>query len=129
MLLAAIWFWSAALQTGNQAMLLSLAIVFATMLQMSLLGALLTFAAKPLYFVHASTTLPWHLSPLEDQQLGGLFIWVVGGVLTMVWAAASAAKYLMQDEASHLLHSSGANWEEGPLKPTVGNRSHGLSAI
>lgn len=111
MLLAAIWLWSAVLQSGNQAMLLSMAIVFATMLQMSLLGALLTFAATPLYFVHASTTLPWHLSPLQDQQLGGLFIWVVGGVLTMVWAAASAAKYLMQDQdkAPHLLLSSGVN--------------------
>lgn len=44
--------------------------------QMGMLGALLTFAARPLYEAHALTTTPFGLSPLEDQQLAGLVLWV-----------------------------------------------------
>jgi putative membrane protein len=52
-----------------------------TVMQMSLLGALLTFARQPLYAPHMTTTWSWGLSPLEDQQLGGLIMWIPGGVL------------------------------------------------
>jgi putative membrane protein len=44
--------------------------------QMGMLGALLTFAGRPLYAAHALTTGPFGLSPLEDQQLAGLILWV-----------------------------------------------------
>lgn len=44
--------------------------------QMGMLGALLTFAGRPLYAAHALTTAPFGLSPLEDQQLAGLILWV-----------------------------------------------------
>lgn len=44
--------------------------------QMGLLGALITFASEPLYVPHFTTTAPWDLSPLEDQQLAGLIMWV-----------------------------------------------------
>jgi putative membrane protein len=97
MLLAAVWLWSATLRRGSQLLFGSLLTMLGTMLQMSLLGALLTFAAEPLYFVHASTTWPWRLSPLEDQQLGGLFMWVIGGVLVMAWAALVFAQYLVRE--------------------------------
>lgn len=55
--------------------------LLATMVQMGLLGALLTFAATPLYAWHAVTTQLWGLSPLEDQQLAGLIMWVPGAGL------------------------------------------------
>ena len=37
----------------------SLLSISAAMLQMSLLGAVLTFARRPLFSVHALTTVPW----------------------------------------------------------------------
>jgi putative membrane protein len=46
--------------------------------QMSLLGALLTFAAEPLYAPHLATAWAWSLSPLDDQRLGGLIMWAPG---------------------------------------------------
>lgn len=49
--------------------------LFATMVQTGLLGALLTFAGQPLYGPHLATTAAWSLSPLADQQLGGLIMW------------------------------------------------------
>lgn len=45
-------------------------------IQMGMLGALLVFAANPLYVPHFATTLAFNLSPLNDQQLGGLIMWV-----------------------------------------------------
>ena len=78
LLLAALWFWRAAFAARADA---ALAAGLATTAQMGALGALLTFAPRPLYAVHAASTWPWGLSPLEDQQLGGLLMWVPGGVL------------------------------------------------
>lgn len=57
-----------------------------TTVQMGLLGALLTFAAKPLYGWHFLTTQPWGLTPLEDQQLAGLIMWVPGAGLYLAAA-------------------------------------------
>lgn len=57
----------------------SIAALLATMMQMGLLGALLTFARSPLYAWHETTTQVWGLAPLEDQQLAGLIMWVIGG--------------------------------------------------
>jgi putative membrane protein len=45
------------------------------MLPMGLLGAVLTLAPAPFYAPHFFTTESWGLSPLEDQQLGGLIMW------------------------------------------------------
>jgi putative membrane protein len=44
--------------------------------QMGLLGALLVFAPDALYVPHFGTTLAYGVSPLDDQQLGGLIMWV-----------------------------------------------------
>jgi putative membrane protein len=74
----AAWFWHGVQRaTRADAALLS---GLATAAQMGALGAFLTFAPRPLFAPHAATTLPWGLTPLEDQQLGGLLMWVPGGV-------------------------------------------------
>jgi putative membrane protein len=49
--------------------------------QMCLLGALLTLSRHAWFAAHAETTWPWGLSPIEDQNLGGLIMWVPGGIL------------------------------------------------
>jgi putative membrane protein len=48
----------------------------ATIGQMGLLGALIAFAPRPLYPMHLTSTAAWGLSPLADQQLAGLLMWV-----------------------------------------------------
>lgn len=47
-----------------------------TAAQMGLLGALIAFAPDPLYSAHVLSTEAWGFSPLEDQQLAGLIMWV-----------------------------------------------------
>lgn len=55
--------------------LMAIALLLAMMVQMGLLGALITFAGAPLYAPHYVSTQPWGLSPIEDQQLAGLVMW------------------------------------------------------
>jgi cytochrome c oxidase assembly factor CtaG len=43
-----------------------------TILQMGFLGALITFAGRPLYEPHLLTTGPWGLSPLEDGKIDAI---------------------------------------------------------
>ena len=50
--------------------------LLATIMQMGFLGALLVFARQPLFAPHFTTTLAFGLTPLEDQQLSGLLMWV-----------------------------------------------------
>ncbi len=50
--------------------------LFATISQMGLLGALLTFLRVPVYASHLATTGAFGLTPVEDQQLAGLIMWV-----------------------------------------------------
>lgn len=54
----------------------SIAALLAMVAQMGLLGALITFAPNALYLPHIYTTEIWGFSPLEDQQLAGLIMWV-----------------------------------------------------
>ncbi|ONG42583.1 hypothetical protein BKE38_29245, partial [Pseudoroseomonas deserti] len=72
---SAVWSWRAVFAApplaGGLAAILGMA-------QMGLLGALLTFAARPLYAAHFGTTEPWGLAQLADQQLAGLLMWVAG---------------------------------------------------
>jgi putative membrane protein len=50
--------------------------LLATIMQMGFLGALLVFAPQPVYVAHLTTTQGFGLSPLSDQQLAGLLMWV-----------------------------------------------------
>jgi putative membrane protein len=54
----------------------ALGALLGSIVQMGMLGALLTFATRTLYEAHATTTLPFGLTPLGDQQLAGLLMWV-----------------------------------------------------
>jgi putative membrane protein len=55
--------------------------VFAGMIQCTMLGALITFASAPWYAMPlASPAALWlPLTPLADQQLAGLIMWIPGG--------------------------------------------------
>ena len=64
----------------------ALALLLTTMLQMNALGLLLTFAPDPWYAPDEPP--PWGLTALEDQQLGALVMWMIGG---MVYAGAALA--------------------------------------
>ena len=59
-----------------------------------LLGVLLTFAPTPWYPTYADTTEVWGLTPLEDQQLAGVIMWVPGGGAYLVAALVLVGLWL-----------------------------------
>jgi putative membrane protein len=48
-----------------------------------MLGALLIFAPKILYAVHAVAPASSSRTPLEDQQLAGVLMWSVSGIVDL----------------------------------------------
>ena len=74
-----------------------LACLFTTMLHTSALAVLLTFAPAP-WYAHDST-IPFGLTALEDQQLGGLVMWVPGAFAYVVAGLAIVAGWLRHTRA------------------------------
>jgi cytochrome c oxidase assembly factor CtaG len=55
--------------------------VFITMLHTSVLGALMALAPHLLYGEQQEAAAAWGLTPLEDQQLAGIIMWVPAGTI------------------------------------------------
>ena len=72
----------------------AMAHLFVTSLHTSLLGILLTFAPRLSYGAMPAAGA-WGLSPLEDQQLAGLIMWIPGGLVYAGAALALAAKWIL----------------------------------
>jgi putative membrane protein len=72
--------------------------LFLTALQTGALGALLTFAPSLWYPAYATTTGPWGLNPLDDQQLGGLIMWIPGSIAYLIAALVLFAEWLRESE-------------------------------
>lgn len=66
--------------------------VFLAYLAMGMLGAILTLAPYPVYATHATAPLLWGLTPLSDQQLGGLVMWMPAGLPFAVWGGLLARR-------------------------------------
>ncbi len=94
------WLWRGLLLGVGRRPDAVLLVGLATAAQMGALGALLTFAPRPLFAPHAFTTLSWGLSQIEDQQLGGLLMWVPGGLAFALVALPALARSLRRDEAA-----------------------------
>lgn len=68
--------------------------IFTMALQSGGLGALMTFSPRPWYGTYTSTTTAWGLTPLEDQQLAGVIMWVPAGVVYLVAALVLLGSWL-----------------------------------
>jgi putative membrane protein len=58
---------------------------------------LLTFSSDVWYPSSTAGAHDWGLTPLEDQQLGGLIMWVPGGLPYVVAALVLAARWFRSD--------------------------------
>ncbi|MGE3911022.1 MAG: cytochrome c oxidase assembly protein [Chloroflexota bacterium] len=68
--------------------------LFTFTLQGGILGALMTFTGAAWYPVYAATAPAWGLTPLEDQQLAGLLMWIPSGLVYVIAALAPMARLL-----------------------------------
>jgi putative membrane protein len=115
--LGAIQFWRVVLlpllEQQRAAYGWAIGLSFATMLQSSALGALLTMLRQPLYpFYEELARLcfltfctfddgarrPFGLSLMQDQELAGLLMWIPGGMLYVVLIVALLIAWLQTEE-------------------------------
>jgi putative membrane protein len=93
----ALIFWWALLQPATPGKLhygIGMLMSFTTALHSGLLGALLTFAPAPWISTYQVTAWVWGLSPLADQQLAGVIMWVPAGFVYLATTLALLARWL-----------------------------------
>lgn len=80
---ASLFWWVLFKQTGPAHIRYGAALpyLFTTALHNTILGALMTFTSRPWYSYYTTSVLAWGLTPLQDQQLAGLIMWLPGGAV------------------------------------------------
>jgi cytochrome c oxidase assembly factor CtaG len=100
-LFSALLFWwtifgeSARRRRSGHAMLA----LFTTMVHTGALGALITLSPELWYPSYVEPCSALGFDPLQDQQLGGLVMWVPGGLAYLVAGLAVSARWLLQRRA------------------------------
>jgi putative membrane protein len=113
--LTSVLFWSALYGVGRSAMSYGAGTfyVFGAAAQCSALGALLTFSSVLWYPAYASTTTRWGLTALQDQQLGGVIMWVPSSLVFIVIGLALFARWLSESDRRLKLGALQAVMEKG----------------
>jgi len=93
---SALLFWWAVLGDGSfrPQRGLSMLYIFTTMAHTGALGALLTWSGIVWYPSYVGAGEAFGMDALEDQQLGGLIMWVPGGLAYLIAGLALAAQWL-----------------------------------
>lgn len=99
-LLSALLFWWALIHGPQGVMGYGAAVlyVFTTSIHSGALGALITIAGSVWYPSYIGLTESWGLTPLEDQQLGGLIMWIPAGLVYVIAGLALFAGWLREAE-------------------------------
>jgi putative membrane protein len=95
---ALIFWWPLVNRTATLGYGGGLTYIFTTILHTSVLGALLTFAPKPWYSSYVATAPAWGFTALEDQQLGGLIMWIPAGTLLLIVALVLLVKWMNESQ-------------------------------
>jgi len=97
-LLSALLFWWALIHGPQGAMGYGAAVLylFTTSVHSGALGALITREGSVWYPSYAGLTTSWGLTPLEDQQLGGLIMWIPAGLVYVIAGLALFAGWLRE---------------------------------
>jgi putative membrane protein len=98
LLTALLFWWPLADRSSTMGYGGGLAYVFTTALHTSVLGGLLTFAPRAWYSSYLATAPAWHLTALEDQQIGGLIMWIPAGTLLLIVSLVLLVKWMQESQ-------------------------------
>ena len=101
-LATALFFWWSVLghdPRGRYGVGHATASLFATMMHTSALGALLSLAPSPWYAPYVQQAALWGADAAQDQQLGGLIMWVPAALAYVVAALAVLGRVLVRVRA------------------------------
>jgi cytochrome c oxidase assembly factor CtaG/cytochrome c2 len=97
----ALMFWSIVIEPSGRRRLNygpTLVFIITAAILSGLPGALIALAPRPLYPAHAAGDAAWGLSPLADQQLAGIVMWIPGGLVYLTAVGFVFLKWLQQGE-------------------------------
>jgi putative membrane protein len=95
---SALLFWWALFNPGREGYGVAVGYLFGAAILTGALGALLTFAPTLWYQAYAATSGSWGLTPVDDQQLGGIIMWIPGGISYLVAGLVLFAQWLRESE-------------------------------
>jgi cytochrome c oxidase assembly factor CtaG len=103
-LISALLFWWALIHGPQGAMGYGAGVLylFTTSIHSGVLGALITLAGSVWYPSYVGLTNSWGLTPLEDQQLGGLIMWIPAGLVYVIAGLALFAGWLREADLRDL---------------------------
>ena len=104
-LVTGLLFWCALVRCRNAGV--AAAHLFATMLHTSILGALVALAPRVLYRLQTEGAAAWGLTPLQDQQLAGLIMWIPAGGIYAGAALLFFAAWVRQSGAAARVRATG----------------------
>jgi putative membrane protein len=100
--ISALLFWWALIH-GRQGLMgygAAVLYVFTTSIHSGLLGAIITFSRALWFSSYSGLTDSWGLTALEDQQLGGLIMWIPASLVYIVAGLALFAGWLRESDAA-----------------------------
>ena len=100
---ALLFWWSVLGGASRRERGVALLSLFTTMVHTGALGALLTLSNTVWYTAYVDTAPAWGLSALQDQQLGGVVMWVPAGTVYIVCGLWLAARWLSEPRDRRLL--------------------------
>jgi putative membrane protein len=80
--------------------------LFLTAAHSSFLGVLITLARREIYPLQSGAASAWSLSALQDQQLAGLIMWVLAGMVYVVMALVLAGIWIAGASSRGTGHAS-----------------------
>jgi putative membrane protein len=105
---ALLFWWTVLMARGGEANRgAAVFYLFGTALSTGALGALLAFAPTLWYPAYAATSGAWGISPLDDQQLGGLIMWIPGSLPYLFAGLYILARWLGESETRVLNRERG----------------------
>ena len=96
-----IWWWPLIHPTGGRRGLgygLAMVYLLPPVLVMTVIGAVLVFAEEPLYTTYLVSSNVWGLTPLEDQHLGGIIMWIPTKLLYLVVFFVRLSLFMAREE-------------------------------
>ena len=107
---SALLFWWALFYThGRMGQGQSVFYVFTTAVHSGILGALLTFSPVVFYPAYRATAPLWGLTPIDDQRLGGLIMWVPASLVYLAAGLMLLSQWLGESDRRLLARESYAD--------------------
>ena len=111
---ALVFWWTVATPLGRPraSEATGLAMIVGTLVHSGALGALLMFARAPWYPAHDAGARAWGMTPMDDQQLAGLIMWIPAGAVYVAAAGWRFVEWMRRDERQQRGHVSAQRQRE-----------------